>query len=860
MELQLADQAASMELGEEQTLQNKFPGQVVSLRAARSGPRMEFLTTEAFLGTFDAKVCTKAYIDTLASFSFLSEKIFKQLQHRDPAKKTWFYTSEYFDFECAVGEKIHQAQVISARIQVDSFHAWVPFGITHLNSFDCILGYDFCAEYLVGIPDFAKRQLHLRDRQGLTHVVIGDGDFISRRKLDLIVPPSEVQQALHTPGCLFLMIQPLDTSAELQAEAEDFELKRSKLTAQYPLTPDQQQRLSNLKEKYSVCFEPRTTVPVERVPGESFKIEVETGTVPFYRNYYRMSPQQLEILRDMLAEYVDSGKMDLCAGSSWGAPVILVPKKDKGWRIVFDYRRLNSVTIKDRYPLPRIDDYLEQLTGAAFFSAFDALDGFHQLPMDADSIAKTAVNTPMGSYVWKVMPMGLANAPAAFQRMMNRIFGHLLYAKVYMDDILVHSASVEAHFQHLEEFLSVCAENDIKLKASKCHFFYTKLEWIGFNISERQITPTDTLLNKIARFPKPTTQKQNLAFLGLCNFYRRFIDRYWELSAPLVELNKKTYKQDFADYWGGACDQAYEQLRTALTSRPVLALYDPDLPTRVETDASDIGMGAVLTQCHGEDTGDPTSWKPVEYYSKRWNTSQKNYHPAEKETCAIIYALQHWQHLLFGQKFTILTDNKVAHYLQTKGTEQLSQRDIRWMEKLQFFAPFEIQYRPGAENIAADYLSRHPPKAETNTIPTYCILDLCAGMGTVLRALELVCNDRQCQIDYVAVEQDPFCRLVIQRVFNFVRLAVPGLFVRTDIFRLGHDVKTLAGRRKLPSVNLVIAGVPCQPFSRANTTKEAAPLGLLDTRELFSSVRLLLDRLPSTHYVIECTPFADHLI
>eukprot|EP00963_Diacronema_lutheri_P013675 scaffold2678_cov356-Pavlova_lutheri.AAC.1 len=427
-----------MELGEEQTLQNKFPG-----------------------------------------------------QHKDPAKKTWFYNSEYFYFECAVGEKIHQAQVISARIQVDSFHAWVPFGITHLNSFDCILGYDFCAEYLVGIPDFAKRRVHVRDRQGLTHVVTGDGDFISRRKLDLIVPPSKVQQALHTPGCLILMIQPLDTSAELQAEAEDFELKRSKLTAQYPLTPNQQQWLSNRKEKYNVCFEPRTIVPLERVRGENFKIEVETGTVPFYRNYYRMSSQQLEILR-----------------SSWGAPVILVPKKDKGWRIVFDYRRLNSVTIKDRYPLPQIDDYLEQSTGAAFFSAFDALDGFHQLPMDADSIAKTAVNTPMGSYVWKVMPMGLANAPAAFQRMMNRIFGHLLYAKVYMDDILVHSASVEAHFQHLEELLSVCAENDIKLKASKCHFFYTKLEWIGFNISERQITPTDTLMDKIARFPKPTTQKQ----------------------------------------------------------------------------------------------------------------------------------------------------------------------------------------------------------------------------------------------------------------------------------------------------------------------------------------------------------------
>ena len=326
-----------------------------------------------------------------------------------------------------------------------------------------------------------------------------------------------------------------------------------------------------------------------------------------------------------------------------------------------------------------------------------------------------------------------------------------------------------------------------------------------------------------------------------------------------MELNKKTYKQDFADYWETSCDQAYQQLRAALASKPVLALNDPELRTRVETDASDIGMGAVLTQCHGDDITDPVNWKPVEYYSKRWNTSQRNYHPAEKETCAIIYALLHWQHLLFGQQFTILTDSKVAHYLQTKGTERPSQRDIHWMEKLQFFAPFEIQYRPGAENIVAHYLSKHPPEGRTHDKAIFCILDLCAGMGTVLRALELACSTRSCQIDYIAVEQDPSCRLVIQIVFNFIRLAAPGLFVRTDIFRLGHDVKALAGRRKLPSVNLVIADVPCQPFSRANTTKEAAPLGLLDTRELFSSVRLLLDRLPGTHYVIECTPFADHL-
>eukprot|EP00963_Diacronema_lutheri_P008482 scaffold753_cov390-Pavlova_lutheri.AAC.14 len=274
------------------------------------------------------------------------------------------------------------------------------------------------------------------------------------------------------------------------------------------------------------------------------------------------------------------------------------------------------------------------------------------------------------------MPMGLANAPEAFQRMMNRIFGHLMYAKVYMDDILVHSSTVESHFQHLEEFLSVCAANDIRSKASKCHFFYTNLEWIGFKIGNGQITPTETLTDKLGRFPKPHTQKQNLAFLGLCNFHRRFLDRYVELAAPLVELNKKTYKLDFANYWNSECDRAFVQLRQALIFNPVLALYDPDLPTRVVTDASDAGMGAILSQCPHRESTENHDWKPVEYYSRRWNSSQRNYHPAERETFAIIYALQHWQHLLFGQPFTFVTDSKVAHYLQTKGTEQLSQRDI----------------------------------------------------------------------------------------------------------------------------------------------------------------------------------------
>eukprot|EP00894_Picocystis_sp_ML_P005569 jgi/Pico_ML_1/56086/g1678.t1 len=154
-----------------------------------------------------------------------------------------------------------------------------------------------------------------------------------------------------------------------------------------------------------------------------FKVKLTEGATPQYRNYYRLSPQQQTALKELIAEYVNAGKMDLCAGSSWGAPVILVPTKDGGWRVLFDYRLLNNVTVKDRYPPTRIDDYLQNLRGAKYFSSLDAMDGFHQIRMDPNDVDKTAVVTPFGSFVWKVMPMGAANAPSMFQRMMNRVLG-----------------------------------------------------------------------------------------------------------------------------------------------------------------------------------------------------------------------------------------------------------------------------------------------------------------------------------------------------------------------------------------------------------------------------------------------------
>ena len=832
---------------------NLYPDQVVPLRASPNPrPRCEFLTAVAYVGPAGSTgIKTQAYVDTLASNSFLSTGYFQKLQRIDLKHITWRPTGQYFNFSLAVGTAVHRAHVIEAQLTINTFQVQHRFGVAPIEDFDCILGVDFCHIFLQQL-NWQEQMMELLDAQGVTHRVQGDTAFIKSRKLDLIVPPDEVRDAVSCEGCLLLMVQPLDTTYELTSEEQDTAAFRSRLSNACNLTSEEKKNLDNLLEDYRLCFERRDGLPAERVPGESFKINLEPGTQPVHRNYYRLSPQQQEALRELLTEYVDAGKMDICAGSSWGAPVLLIPKKDGGWRVVFDYRILNAATIKDRYPLPRIDDHLQNLRQSCIFSSVDALDGFHQVPMNENDIDKTAVVTPFGSYVWKVMPMGLANAPAMFQRMMNRIFGNLPFLKVYMDDILIHSDSKQEHFSHLEQFLQVCQQNDIRLKKSKCHFFQQTLEWVGFKIQGGQLSCADHLVERIRKFPKPTTHKQNLAFLGLCQFYMRFVQNYAEIAAPLTELTRKQYKHDFTYYWKPQHEKSFEKLVQHLTCGPVLQLFDEDRSIRVETDASDQGMGAVLLQ---ETT--PGIWQPVEYWSKKFNSAQRNYHPAEKETCAIVYALHHWRHLLFGQSFTVLTDNKASMYLQSKSAEQLSPRDQRWVAKLAYFAPFAVEYRPGPDNIAADYLSRHGLGPGKRTIR---ILDLCAGMGTVLRALwHLLPVGSSLQVDYIAVELEEDARQVIQRVFADVHLDRPGLFCRTDIFRYGNDVRLLAHRRKLPKIDVVIAGVPCQPFSKANTSKEHPSYGLRDERELFTTVQAILHRLDWPDYIVECTPFAGHL-
>ena len=341
---------------QQQAVQNRRPGQVLPLHAIDNlAPRKEFLTSQCSFGRRPAKVKSQAYLDTLSSFSFVTPQLLQRIQQADAQGITWKTTDEFVEFGVAVGKETHKAPIVRLELTIDSFRVWHDFGIAPVQDFQCILGSDFSNSYLQ-VLNWQQRTMILQDPAGRRHTVHGDGDFIQARRLDLIVPASEVRQAVRTPGCLYLIVQPQDTRWELEAEEQELQQDKSQVSAQAALSEAEQQRLNNLLDTYADCFQPRKGPPAERVPGENFSIPLEAGAKPQFTQYYRLSPTEREELRKLLAEYVDAGKMDVCAGSAWGAPVILVPKKDGGWRVVFDYRKLNSVAIKDRYPLPRIDD------------------------------------------------------------------------------------------------------------------------------------------------------------------------------------------------------------------------------------------------------------------------------------------------------------------------------------------------------------------------------------------------------------------------------------------------------------------------------------------------------------------------
>lgn len=431
--------------------------------------------------------------------------------------------------------------------------------------------------------------------------------------------------------------------------------------------------------------------------GVAHTIPMEPGHVPPCRPTYRLAEPEVKECRRHVEELLTQGFIRP-SSSPYGSPILFVRKKDGSFRMVIDYRAVNNLTRKDKYPLPRIDDLLDKLQGSQYFSSFDLLSGYHQVRLHEADVPKTAFRTPFGSYEFLVMPFGLTNAPSTFQRLMNSIFHDFIregFVVIYLDDLLIHSQSLEDHYQHLARVLERLREQKLYAKLSKCDFLTSELCYLGHVVGRDGLKVDPAKVKAIKDWPTPTTATHVRQFLGLANYFRKFVKNYSTIAAPLTHLTGKT-----PWIWGNTEQHSFDSLKNALVNAPTLVLPNPQKPYRVVTDASDIGVGAVLLQ----------DQKPVAYFSKKFNSAETRYSTTEKELLGVLYALKEWRCYVLGTSFVVVTDHKANSFLQTQSL--LSPRRARWAEYLQQF-DIKWEWSPGVGN-PADPLSRCPNLAVAN--------------------------------------------------------------------------------------------------------------------------------------------------
>ncbi|CAL1391412.1 unnamed protein product [Linum trigynum] len=461
--------------------------------------------------------------------------------------------------------------------------------------------------------------------------------------------------------------------------------------AEDPLRPVPQDLQDILRDFGDLFDEPSQLPPRRQI---EHRITLKEGTEAINVRPYRYAYFQKGEIEEQVNKMLAAGLIQPST-SPFSSPVLLVKKKDGTWRFCTDYRALNSATIKDRFPIPTVEDMLDELHGAAYFTKLDLRAGYHQVRMHPADVHKTAFRTHNGHYEYLVMPFGLCNAPSTFQAVMNEIFRPMLrkFVLVFFDDILVYSPDMESHQDHVRKVLLTLRHHKFFVKFSKCAFGLQEIEYLGHIITNRGVKVDPSKIQAMLDWPRPTTVTELRGFLGLTGYYRKFVRDYGSIARALTNLLKKGQFD-----WSPAAEEAFHKLKTAMSSTPVLAMPNFNAPFIIETDASDDGIGAVLMQ----------NERPIAYMSRALGKAKQALSTYAKEMLAIVTAIQTWRPYILGRRFIIRTDqSSLKHLLGQRITTPEQQR---WVSKLVGF-DYEITYKPGRDNQAADSLSRRPPTA-----------------------------------------------------------------------------------------------------------------------------------------------------
>jgi len=613
-------------------------------------------------------------IDSGASHSFISEDLVKKFHLKGqtlPQRHTLIF---------ADGTRREVNQTVKGELIIQEYRTQIQLQVAPIKH-DIILGMDWLRRTNPEI-DWQKQKITI-NQEG--------------RKIKLIpdVPPEAQDLGV---------ISALQLKAAAAKGEELFCLMISKKEQQEPEEKETSPELCALLQEYQDIFPEELPAQLPPKRAVDHRIDLESGISPPFKPTYRLSAPEQDELKRQLQTLLDKGFIRP-SNSPFGAPILFVKKKDGTLRMCVDYRALNKITIKNRYPLPRIDELLDRLLHAKVFSKMDLASGYHQVRIEEDSIPKTAFRTRYGHFEYTVLPFGLTNAPATFMRLMNDVFADLLdeCVIIYLDDILIYSQDEKSHMEHLRMVFDRLRKEKLYVKAKKCSFMKSEIEFLGHVVSADGIRTDPNKIKAIEEWPTPKNAAELRSFLGLAGFYQKFVKNFSRISQPLTSLLQK----DWPFSWDKEQETSFKELKKALTQAPILGIPDPRKDFTLNCDASGFAIGAVLSQKdrHGQE-------RPVGFLSRKLTPAEQNYAVHEKETLAIIYALTKFRHYLLGTFVKIITDHASLKFLSTQ--PNLSQRQARWMEILQEYN-YEIQYKPGNTNVVADSLSRRPD-LEINSI------------------------------------------------------------------------------------------------------------------------------------------------